>query len=174
MTSSRCSADFPFRLSFMEFNMLADFRRNMPGNCTAQNDSDECTVNMNITFHTAYLLEASQTQYSTSWICFLRQVWKMEASQSAGPTERSSLHLPAIKPRSSKRACLCRNPPSFSHLMTTVDPVYATQFNKETLQELNIDLLCGIIGRVPGHRTEMYCVSYEVQTQFVYMLCRRK
>jgi hypothetical protein len=28
--------------------------------------------------------------------------------------------------------------------------------------------------RVPGYRTEMYGVSCEVRTEFIYMLCRRK
>jgi hypothetical protein len=29
------------------------------------------------------------------------------------------------------------------------------------------DRLCGLVVRVPGYRTEMYCVSCEVQTEFI-------
>jgi hypothetical protein len=35
------------------------------------------------------------------------------------------------------------------------------------------DRLCGLVVRVPGDRTQMYCVSCEVRTE-LYMLCRRK
>jgi hypothetical protein len=34
------------------------------------------------------------------------------------------------------------------------------------------DRLCGLVVRVPGYRTEMYCTSYEIRTEF--MLSRRK
>jgi hypothetical protein len=29
---------------------------------------------------------------------------------------------------------------------------------------------CGLVARVPGFRTEMYCVSYEVRTEFIYVM----
>jgi hypothetical protein len=29
------------------------------------------------------------------------------------------------------------------------------------------DRLCGLVVRVPGYRTEKYCVSYEVRTEFI-------
>jgi hypothetical protein len=29
------------------------------------------------------------------------------------------------------------------------------------------DRLCGLVVRVPGYRTEMYCVSCEVRTEFI-------
>jgi hypothetical protein len=31
------------------------------------------------------------------------------------------------------------------------------------------DRLCGLVVRVPGSRTEMYCVSCEARTEFVYL-----
>jgi hypothetical protein len=30
--------------------------------------------------------------------------------------------------------------------------------------------LCGLVVRVPGYRTEMYFVSCEVQTEFIYVM----
>jgi hypothetical protein len=30
------------------------------------------------------------------------------------------------------------------------------------------DRLCGLVVRVPGYRTEMYCVSCEVRTEFIW------
>jgi hypothetical protein len=35
-----------------------------------------------------------------------------------------------------------------------------------------VDHLCGLMVRVPGYRTEMYCDSSDVRTEFLYvMLC---
>jgi hypothetical protein len=39
---------------------------------------------------------------------------------------------------------------------------------------VDLHRLCGLVVRVPGSRTEMYCVSCEVRTLFIYILCRRK
>jgi hypothetical protein len=33
-----------------------------------------------------------------------------------------------------------------------------------------LDRLCGHVVRVPGYRMEMYCVSCEVQTEFIYVM----
>jgi hypothetical protein len=33
-----------------------------------------------------------------------------------------------------------------------------------------MDRLCGLVVRVPGYRTEMYCVSYEVRPEFIYVM----
>jgi hypothetical protein len=33
-----------------------------------------------------------------------------------------------------------------------------------------IDHLCGLVVRVPGYGTEMYCVSCEVRTEFIYVM----
>jgi hypothetical protein len=30
--------------------------------------------------------------------------------------------------------------------------------------------LCGLVVRVPGYRTEMYCASCEVRTEFIYVI----
>jgi hypothetical protein len=35
--------------------------------------------------------------------------------------------------------------------------------------ELNLYLFCGLVVRVPGYRTEMYCASCEVRTGFIYV-----
>jgi hypothetical protein len=32
------------------------------------------------------------------------------------------------------------------------------------------DRLCGLVVRVPGYRTEMYCASCEVRTEFIYVM----
>jgi hypothetical protein len=32
------------------------------------------------------------------------------------------------------------------------------------------DCLCGLVVRVPGYTTEMYCVSCEVRTEFIYVM----
>jgi hypothetical protein len=32
-----------------------------------------------------------------------------------------------------------------------------------------VDRLCGLVVRVPGYRTEIYCVSCEVRTEFIYV-----
>jgi hypothetical protein len=31
------------------------------------------------------------------------------------------------------------------------------------------DRLCGLVVKVPGYKTEMYCVSCEVQTKFIHV-----
>jgi hypothetical protein len=33
-----------------------------------------------------------------------------------------------------------------------------------------VDRLCGLVVRVPGYRTEMYCDSCEVRTEFLYVI----
>jgi hypothetical protein len=33
-----------------------------------------------------------------------------------------------------------------------------------------VDRLCRLVVRVPGCRTEMYCVSCEVRTEFIYVI----
>jgi hypothetical protein len=33
-----------------------------------------------------------------------------------------------------------------------------------------VDRLCGLVVRVPGYRTEMYCVFCEVLTEFIYVM----
>jgi hypothetical protein len=35
---------------------------------------------------------------------------------------------------------------------------------------LRQDRLCGLVVRVPGYRSEMYCVSCEVRTEFIYVM----
>jgi hypothetical protein len=32
------------------------------------------------------------------------------------------------------------------------------------------DLFCGLVVRVPGYRTEMYCIFCEVRTEFIYVM----
>jgi hypothetical protein len=40
------------------------------------------------------------------------------------------------------------------------------------LQEVstNLEKVCGLVVRVPGYTTEMYCVSCEVRTEFIYVM----
>jgi hypothetical protein len=39
--------------------------------------------------------------------------------------------------------------------------------------EKKVDLLCGLVARIPGYRTEMYCVSCEVRTEFIYIIYKK-
>jgi hypothetical protein len=32
------------------------------------------------------------------------------------------------------------------------------------------DRVCGLVARVPGYITEMYCVSCELRTEFMYIM----
>jgi hypothetical protein len=36
-----------------------------------------------------------------------------------------------------------------------------------------VDLLCGLVVRVPGYRTEMYCVSCEVRNELIYVMQKK-
>jgi hypothetical protein len=36
-----------------------------------------------------------------------------------------------------------------------------------------VDRLCGLVVRVPGYRTEMYYVSCEVRTEFIYVMQKK-
>jgi hypothetical protein len=36
-----------------------------------------------------------------------------------------------------------------------------------------VDRLCGLVVRVPGFRTEMYCASCEVRTEFIYVMYKK-
>jgi ribosomal protein S26 len=43
-----------------------------------------------------------------------------------------------------------------------------------TMCKLNLnDRLCGLVVRVPGYTMEMYCVSCEVQTEFIYVMYKK-
>jgi hypothetical protein len=33
-----------------------------------------------------------------------------------------------------------------------------------------VDRLCGLVVRVPGYTTEMYCAFYEVRTEFIHVM----
>jgi hypothetical protein len=35
---------------------------------------------------------------------------------------------------------------------------------------LRAGCLCGLVVRVPGYTTEMYCASCEVRTEFIYVM----
>jgi hypothetical protein len=35
------------------------------------------------------------------------------------------------------------------------------------------DLICGLVVIVPGYRTEMYCVSCEVRTEFICVMYKK-
>jgi hypothetical protein len=36
-----------------------------------------------------------------------------------------------------------------------------------------VDRFCGLVVRVPDCRTEMYCVSFEVRTEFIYVMQKK-
>jgi hypothetical protein len=36
-----------------------------------------------------------------------------------------------------------------------------------------VDRLCGLVVRVPGYSTEMYCASVEVRTEFIYVMKKK-
>jgi hypothetical protein len=42
--------------------------------------------------------------------------------------------------------------------------------NNNSNNSVIIDRLCGLVVRVPNCRTEMYCDSYEVRTEFIYVM----
>jgi hypothetical protein len=37
------------------------------------------------------------------------------------------------------------------------------------IMQKKVDRLCGLVVRVPGYRSEMYCVSCEIRTEFIYI-----
>jgi hypothetical protein len=38
------------------------------------------------------------------------------------------------------------------------------------VMQKKVDRLCGLVVIVPGYRTEMYCASCEVRTEFIYVM----
>jgi hypothetical protein len=38
------------------------------------------------------------------------------------------------------------------------------------VMQKKVDHLCGLVVRVPIYTTEMYCVSCEVRTEFIYVM----
>jgi hypothetical protein len=42
-----------------------------------------------------------------------------------------------------------------------------------TLWVVPIDRICGLVVKVPGYRTEMQCISCEVQTEFIYVMQKK-
>jgi hypothetical protein len=38
---------------------------------------------------------------------------------------------------------------------------------------IHMDRLCGLVVRVPGYTTEMYCASCEVRTEFIYIMQKK-
>jgi hypothetical protein len=43
-------------------------------------------------------------------------------------------------------------------------------FLEFVLHSVAVNLLCDLVVIVPGYRTEMYCVSCEVRTEFMYVM----
>jgi hypothetical protein len=41
------------------------------------------------------------------------------------------------------------------------------------VMQKKIDRFCGLVDRVPGYRTQMYCVSCEVRTEFIYVMYKK-
>jgi hypothetical protein len=44
------------------------------------------------------------------------------------------------------------------------------ELNLYMLCKKKVDRLCGLVVRVPGYITEMYCASCEVRTEFIYVM----
>jgi hypothetical protein len=42
--------------------------------------------------------------------------------------------------------------------------------NNNNNNKVTYGRLCDLVVRVPGYRTEMYCVSCEVRTEFIYVM----
>jgi hypothetical protein len=67
---------------------------------------------------------------------------------------------------------------SFPHIASQLSCLCSNW--RQALVSFNTKFLCylyclgGLVVRVPGYTTEMYCDSCEVRTEFIYMLCRRK
>jgi hypothetical protein len=51
---------------------------------------------------------------------------------------------------------------------------FSSYFQQWRLQSyyswFSLNVLCGLVVRVPGYTREMYCVSCEVQTEFIYVM----
>jgi hypothetical protein len=61
---------------------------------------------------------------------------------------------------------------NWSDHMTLQTSVYTKDLGKSIFSMLCMvrDILCGLMVRVPGSRTEMYCVSCEVRTEFICVM----
>jgi hypothetical protein len=76
-----------------------------------------------------------------------------------------SLHSPEDGNKSS-----FRNVVFFSYLeFWTLDKVHTPSDSKGFLTDIG-NRLCGLVIKVPGNTTEMYCVSCEVRTEFIYVM----
>jgi hypothetical protein len=42
------------------------------------------------------------------------------------------------------------------------------ELNLYVLCKIKVGRLCGLVVRVSGYRTEMYCASCEIRTEFIY------
>jgi hypothetical protein len=47
--------------------------------------------------------------------------------------------------------------------------VFPMRYERNLYMYKKVDCLCGLVIGVPGYRTEMYCVSCEVRTEFIYV-----
>jgi hypothetical protein len=68
-----------------------------------------------------------------------------------------NLHIPNLFPFCYPLLwrCLSLPPPNYYNIFLSLS--------------LSVDRLCGLVVRVPGYRTEMYCASCEVRTEFIYV-----
>jgi hypothetical protein len=58
-----------------------------------------------------------------------------------------------------------------SHGYQTRSPMHRSVVSLHILLESHfIDRLCGLVVRVPVYRTEVYCSSCEVRTEFIYVM----
>jgi ribosomal protein S26 len=59
--------------------------------------------------------------------------------------------------------------PSFTNSREPSRQAHHTSVHAEVFQ----DRLCGLVVRVPRYITEMYCVSCEVRTEFIYVMLKK-
>jgi hypothetical protein len=61
----------------------------------------------------------------------------------------------------------------YSHLSETAILCLSLSLSLEAMHNIYLgshSRLCALVVRVPGYRTEMYCVSCEVRTEFIYVM----
>jgi hypothetical protein len=48
--------------------------------------------------------------------------------------------------------------------------VLPVRYELNLYMQKKVDRLCGLVVRVPGYTTEMYCSSCEVRPEFIYVM----
>jgi hypothetical protein len=72
------------------------------------------------------------------------------------------VYLPCMTSYDIRAKVSCKDSLALTMLLRTI-------INTHSLLQ---DRFCGLVVRVPGHRTDMYCLSCEVRTEFIYVRVR--